>query len=32
MKYASDRTVGAAPAHMMEEMRKEYDARFKAAH
>lgn len=32
MKYASDRTVGASPAHMMDEMRKEYDERFKAAH
>ena len=32
MKYASDRSLGAAPAHLMEEMRKDYDERFKAAH
>jgi uncharacterized protein (TIGR02231 family) len=35
VKYARDRAVGAAPSAspvMMEEMKREYDARFKAAH
>jgi uncharacterized protein (TIGR02231 family) len=32
MKYASDRGLNAMPAHMMEDMKKEYDERFKAAH
>jgi uncharacterized protein (TIGR02231 family) len=32
MKYASDRSVGVSPAHLMDEMKKEYEERFKAAH
>jgi len=32
MKYADNRDINPMPAQLMEEMKREYDARFKAAH